>query len=77
VFLHHVLQACFNVLEECAASIFRVTELVNVDAEVIGKKACVNYIGKLRELWSMRATERGKGISLALKQWGLKFQEWP
>jgi hypothetical protein len=34
---------CSNVLEECTASIYKVNELVQVDAEVIERKKCVNY----------------------------------
>jgi len=37
-FLHHAVAKCFNVSEECTASIFRVNELLLLDSKVMGKK---------------------------------------
>jgi hypothetical protein len=42
-FLHHSVAKRSNVLEECTAAIYRVNELVQVDAEVIQRKKWVNY----------------------------------
>jgi hypothetical protein len=70
-----VLQVCSDVLEKCAATIYRVTELVQVDAEVTGKKECVSCIGKLRELWPMRATGRGQGDMICTEAMGIEVSK--
>jgi hypothetical protein len=40
-----------------AASLFKMNELGFVDAEVTGRRKCVNYTGRLKCFWVVRATE--------------------
>lgn len=40
-FLSHVVVKCYRVLKHCAATNFRVTELVTVNAKVTGGRKCV------------------------------------
>jgi hypothetical protein len=60
--LHHVV---INVLQEHTASIFTVTELVKMDAEVIWSKKCVSYVGWFDGLEPITGTEGRK------RQWAL------
>jgi len=60
--LHHVV---INVLEEHTASIFTVTELVKMDAEMIRSEKCVSYVGQLDGLEPITGTEGSK------RQWAL------
>jgi len=56
-----------TVLEECTASIYKVNELVQVDAEVIQRKKCVNY---------NRGWFEGIYLSQACKvQWGTELPQ--
>jgi len=59
---------CSNVLEECTAFIYRVNELVQVDAEVIQRKKCVNYNrGRFEGIYQSQAwkVRWGKELSQA------------
>jgi hypothetical protein len=47
----------FSVLEEYNASIFSVTKLLQVDAEVIHSTKCVGYIRSLWRVWLITAAE--------------------
>jgi hypothetical protein len=64
VFLHLVVVECSEVSEENTASIFRWTELVQVDAEVFGGKKCVGYIEWFEGVWpsQLQKTKGGDGI---------------
>jgi hypothetical protein len=55
--LHNVV---INVLEEHTASIFTVTELIKMDAEMIWSKKCVIYIGQFDSLEPITGTEPRK-----------------
>jgi hypothetical protein len=39
-----------------------------MDAEVVGRKACVGYVEKLEDIWSIRTMEGGK-VGLVTSQW--------
>jgi len=57
---------CSNVLEECIASIYRVNELVQVDAEVIQRKKCVNYNrGWFEDIYQSQAWKVRWGMELS------------
>jgi hypothetical protein len=60
--LHHVV---INVVGEHTASIFIVTELVKMDAEMIWSKKCVSYVGQFDGLEPITGTEGSK------RQWAL------
>jgi hypothetical protein len=49
-----------NVLEEHAASIFTVTELVKMDAEKLWSKKCVSYVGQFDGLEPITGIEGRK-----------------
>jgi hypothetical protein len=63
-------------LEECTASIYRVNELVQADAEVIQRKKCVNYNrGQFEgiyqsQVWKVR--RGGGGYGIVSSQWQLE-----
>jgi len=46
-----------SVSEEYTASVFRVTELLQADAEVIHSKKCFGYVRSLEHVWLNTATE--------------------
>lgn len=57
---------CSNVLEECTASIYRVNELVQVDAEVIQRKKCVNYnTGRFEGIYQLQVRKVRWGMELS------------
>jgi hypothetical protein len=49
-----------NVLEKHTASIFTVTELVKMDAEMLWSKKCVSYVGQFDGLEPITDTEGRK-----------------
>jgi len=53
-FLHHVV---INVLEEYTACVFTLTELVQMDAEMIQSKKRVSYVGRFDDLEPITGTE--------------------
>jgi len=55
--LHDVV---INVLEEHTSSIFTVTELVKMDAEMLWSKKCVSYVGQFDGLEPITGTEGRK-----------------
>jgi len=61
VFLHHVVVECSHTSEEHTASIFRVTETVPVDGEMMRKKMCHLYrrVQGIQPIVAMTGTKRG------------------
>jgi len=43
-FSGHTVKVSYNISQECTASTFRVTEFIQVDAEITGRKQSVSYI---------------------------------
>ena len=77
-FLHDVVAKCTDVSEERTACIFRVTELVKVNALVIQWNQCVSCIRIVGDIWPVTAAEGGKyvlGLSWVSESCG--FQERP
>jgi hypothetical protein len=68
-FPHHVVVKHYNALKECTASIFRVTEMIQTDAEV----RSVTYIRWFENVWSVRAVEGGRAAWSVPSQWELRF----
>jgi hypothetical protein len=42
--MHHILVKCPDVAGECTACIFRVSEALQLDAEVMQRKNCAVYL---------------------------------
>jgi hypothetical protein len=59
-FLHEAVAKCTDISEECTVSIFRVTKLVKVNAEVIQWNKCVSCIRIVEDIWPVTAAEGGK-----------------
>jgi hypothetical protein len=60
VFLHLVAVDCSKVSGEYTASIFRLSESVQVDTEVFGGKKCFDYIVWFEGVWSSQL-QKAKG----------------
>lgn len=48
---------CSAPVDECTVSVFRVTDLVQVDNETCGGRKCFSYVGKLEGIWPIAALE--------------------
>jgi hypothetical protein len=68
---------CSDVSEQHTASIFRVTEMVQVDAEVTHKKKHVGYVGWFEGVWAITATNGGEPTGLHLSQYESIFMKMP
>jgi hypothetical protein len=63
----------FSLLEEHTAFTFRVTELVQLDAEVIQRNNCFSFVGLFEGVWPAMVTEGEKGDMILSSQWNLIF----
>jgi hypothetical protein len=60
------LVKCSLISEKHTGHSFRVTEFVQIDAQVIWRKKCVIYVGWFENVWPIAATEGSKRV-----------QDWP
>jgi len=51
--MHHILVKYPYIAEECTASIFRVSELLQLDAEVVQRKNCTGVLTQFECVWSL------------------------
>jgi hypothetical protein len=69
---------CSIILEEHTGSIFRVTECVQVNAQVRWRKNCIVYVGLFESVRLITATECGKRAQDCSEPMGVQgFQQQP
>jgi len=65
-----------NVSEERTASIFRVTESIPIEAEVMWQeKKCFTYVWWFEMIWPVTALVRGRGDRIVLSQFDLRISK--